>query len=226
MKGRSVHDLLQDYNDILERVKDLPKDSARRLRDYDRFVRTRSHILARDPAQLFAQAAAQAKDSAVRADMERLPEEARRKDSPWFWLRHPPESDPQRALLLTIDVGSEVNAVATLCLDGRPHALAGSRDGVLRLFDLTTGRCVREFLGHTHWVRAVALAGDGRHALSGSDDHTVRWWELASGQCLAVFNCEYPVTSVALSWQRPSTAVAGDDHGRVYIFDLAEPAGA
>src|SRR5690349_18534684 len=98
MRGRSVHDLLRDYHDALARVGDLPKAQARRLQDYERFVRTRQHVLALDPAQLFAQASAQPQDSGVRADVEKLPGPPR----PWFRLRHPPATDPNPALLLTV----------------------------------------------------------------------------------------------------------------------------
>src|SRR5205807_1542258 len=119
--------------------------------------------------------------------------------------------------------------------------------------ELSSGRCLATFEGHSGWVQAAALSGDGRHALSGSTDRTLRWWELSSGRCwgalssgrclatvaghthdvrvavlsghgcLAVFTCDYPVNAVALSTQQPHVAVAGDYGGRVHFFDLVEP---
>src|SRR5262245_58969919 len=108
MRGRGVHELLRDFHDALARAGDLPREARRRLRDYGRFVRTRQHVLSSDPAQLFAQAAAQPRDSAVRADVEMREGPAR----PWFRLHHPPETDPNPALLLTIGAGAQVHAVA------------------------------------------------------------------------------------------------------------------
>jgi WD40 repeat protein len=106
--------------------------------------------------------------------------------------------------------------------DGR-RALLGSEDGTLRWWDLGTGTCLATLEGRGRGVSAMALSGDGRRALSGSYDGTVRWWDLERGRCLAVFTCDYPVTAVALSSQRPHVAVAGDDRGRVYFFDVVEP---
>jgi WD40 repeat protein len=65
--------------------------------------------------------------------------------------------------------------------DGR-HALTGSADKTLRLWDLETGKTVRTFEGHTAGVWGVAIAPDGRTAVSGSSDGTVRAWDLTTGK--------------------------------------------
>ena len=56
--------------------------------------------------------------------------------------------------------------------------LSGSCDNTLRLWELSTGRCLRTFEGHTDFVNSVAFSSDGRWALSGSGDNTVRLWQL------------------------------------------------
>src|SRR5262249_9274936 len=91
-----------------------------------------------------------------------------------------------------------VGAVA-LTPDGR-HALSGSYDGVLRLWDLTTGQLLRSFAGPGGGVGAAAVTPDGRHALSGSYDHTLRLWDLMTGQLLRTFaGHELWVTAVAVT---------------------------
>jgi WD40 repeat protein len=60
--------------------------------------------------------------------------------------------------------------------DGR-FALSGSEDKTLRLWELSTGRCIRIMEGHTNDVNSVAISPDGRFALSGSGDNTIRLWE-------------------------------------------------
>ena len=67
------------------------------------------------------------------------------------------------------------------------HALSGSEDKTVRLWDVERGCCLRVFEGHTGIVLSVAWSGDGRHALSGSDDNTVRLWDAEDGRCLRVF---------------------------------------
>src|SRR5207253_2409941 len=64
--------------------------------------------------------------------------------------------------------------------DGR-LALSGSDDKTLRLWDVSSGRCVRALEGHTDKVFSVSFSPDGRFALSGSMDRTLRLWEVATG---------------------------------------------
>ena len=80
---------------------------------------------------------------------------------------------------------NSVHSVAVTA-DGR-RALSGSSDQTLRLWDLSSGECLRTFAGHPDMVRFVALSADERLALSGGNDKTLRLWELNSGHCLRTF---------------------------------------
>ena len=86
-------------------------------------------------------------------------------------------SSPANSSRISIGHEGPVSAVA-VSRDGR-HALSGSRDRTLRLWDLATGQLVRTFEGHEHGVSSVAISPDGRHGLSGSYDRTVKLWDLA-----------------------------------------------
>jgi RNA polymerase sigma factor (sigma-70 family) len=70
--------------------------------------------------------------------------------------------------------------------DGR-RALSGStseadNDGVVRLWDVQTGKELRRLEGHTAGVMAVAFSPDGKRAASASDDKSVRLWDLGTGK--------------------------------------------
>jgi WD40 repeat protein/serine/threonine protein kinase len=120
--------------------------------------------------------------------------------------------------------------VSSVCLtrDGR-HALSGSADRTLRLWEVATGQCLRTFTGHTEWVTSACLSADGRHALSGSADQTLRWWDVVSGDCLRTLEAHDKwVLAVALAADGRSAlsgggdgflkrwdVVAGTEHGRL-----------
>ena len=57
----------------------------------------------------------------------------------------------------------------------------------MKLWEVSTGRCLRTLRGHNASVRSIFLASDARYALSGSDDRTLKLWEVASGRCLRTF---------------------------------------
>src|SRR5262249_41212097 len=149
------------------------------------------------PAALLPVAHAEPLDSLVHQEAAAR-EASRRFGQAWFRRLHCPETDPNPALLATISVGSGVHAVAVFQRAGRPPALCGSLDGVLRLYDLPTRERVHEYAGHTDSVSAVAVTADDR-AVSASDDGTLRLWDLESGRCLRVLEGHSGrVTGVAL----------------------------
>src|SRR5262249_20605488 len=55
--------------------------------------------------------------------------------------------------------------------DGR-HVLSAGRDTIVRLWEVETGKQVRQFTGHTGGVSDVAFTPDGRRAVSGGTDYS------------------------------------------------------
>ncbi|HKP03422.1 MAG TPA: TIR domain-containing protein [Chthoniobacterales bacterium] len=83
--------------------------------------------------------------------------------------------------------------------DGK-WALTASDDKTVRHWDLSSGRCIRVFEGHTDAVESVTWSADQARILSGGHDKTVRLWDVKSGRCLRVFEGHSQwVMSVALS---------------------------
>jgi serine/threonine protein kinase/tetratricopeptide (TPR) repeat protein len=75
-----------------------------------------------------------------------------------------------------------INVLGVAFTPDSRRVLAGGDDNGLRLYEVETGKEVRRFTGHTHWVYVVALSSDGRRALSGGADRTLRWWDVETGK--------------------------------------------
>lgn len=60
--------------------------------------------------------------------------------------------------------------------------VSASRDKSLRIWDVSTGYCVKTIRGHADWVRDVSPSFDGRFLLSAGNDQTARIWDASSGE--------------------------------------------
>ncbi|KAG1297618.1 hypothetical protein G6F66_002448 [Rhizopus arrhizus] len=96
-----------------------------------------------------------------------------------------------------------------------PIIISGSLDNTVKVWDMTTGNCIRTLFGHVEGV--WSLAYDTLRIVSGSHDSTVRVWDLANGRCMhALEGHSGPVTAVALS---DTKIISASDDGDVKIWD-------
>src|SRR5262249_34143127 len=81
--------------------------------------------------------------------------------------------------------------------DGRRIVSAGN-DKVIRLWDVTTGKDVRQLGGHEDRVTKLSVSPDGRRLACAAGDGAIRIWGLAAGQLQVI--CRRPdVYCVAFS---------------------------
>lgn len=107
---------------------------------------------------------------------------------------------PVRALAFTPD--------SRLLLSG-----GGQGDQSIRVWDVATGKELRQFQGRTDSVNSVAVSPDGKRALSGSADGTLRVWDLATGKELQRILHTEVVTAVA--WLPDGSGVLSGSKDRV-----------
>jgi len=91
--------------------------------------------------------------------------------------------------------------------DGR-RALGASKDGEMQLWDLKTRRVVQSFLGHSSWIRAIALHPDGR-TLASASGGAIKLWDLATGE--EKLTLEAPATTLQFSADGHTLVAAGTD---------------
>ncbi|KLJ11545.1 E3 ubiquitin ligase complex SCF subunit sconB [Blastomyces silverae] len=104
--------------------------------------------------------------------------------------------------------------------DGRPspprYMLTASLDLTLRLWEVTTGRCLRTFFGHVEGV--WALGADTLRLVSGAQDNMAKVWDPRTGRCERTFTGHSgPITCIGLSDSRFATG-SEDSEVRMYSF--------
>jgi WD40 repeat protein len=132
-----------------------------------------------------------------------------------------------RTIRFTIEAHvGPISAVATAVVNGRSCVFTAGDDAVIRCYDVRDGELVDELVGHTDWVNALVVLGEGMIA-SGSTDGTIRIWRMSDGTSLGAplhtdedtVNCLAVLDDVDSAHSGPLVAGSGDD-GRLQIWDV------
>ncbi|MGV3719886.1 MAG: WD40 repeat domain-containing protein, partial [Actinomycetota bacterium] len=87
-----------------------------------------------------------------------------------------------------IEHGFAQDTFAVLTRGGQVFAAAA--DGLVKQFDLTTGKEVRAYRGHSDWVFSVDYDPTAQRAVTGSYNGEVRVWNTATGESVATFKAQ------------------------------------
>jgi WD40 repeat protein/serine/threonine protein kinase len=120
-----------------------------------------------------------------------------------------------------VTLSEHAAAVTSVCFSGDgQHALSGSADRTVRLWEVATGHCLRTFEGHAEGVTSVCLSHDDQHVLSAGADGSLRLWDVSDGRCLMVFDGQGDVlTSACLSGDL-RLVLAGGLSGTLYLWEV------
>jgi len=128
--------------------------------------------------------------------------------------------DPSKQLSRTFEGHTDSVTSVSWSPDGR-CALSGSSDKTLRLWEVSSGKCLRTFEGHTDRVNSVSWSPDGHWALSGSDDKTLRLWEVSSGKYLRTFEGHTSDIN-SVSWSPDGHwALSGSDDKTLRLWEVS-----
>src|SRR5580704_1529285 len=95
--------------------------------------------------------------------------------------------------------------------------VSASQDTTLKLWDVATGRELREFAGHRGMVWKTALTPDGTILVSAATDGSVKLWDVETGRELRSLSGRSPIWSLALSLDG-GTIAAGSKDGLIRVW--------
>ncbi len=70
--------------------------------------------------------------------------------------------------------------------DGK-FLVTGGRDRTAKLWEVSTGREMRTFIGHEGTVQALCFSPDGKYIATGSTDKTVKLWNVLTGKLIMTY---------------------------------------
>ena len=86
--------------------------------------------------------------------------------------------------------GFEDHTGAVMCLDtvdGERSLVSGSVDRTMRLWDLPTGTCTSQLVGHARSVHCLTVSKASPHGsqmlFTGSRDHSIKLWDMRTARC-------------------------------------------
>ncbi len=213
-EGFGVFELIRDFNRAL-RGDGAPEEPRQAILAWSRFVRSHSHVLAKQSDLLLPAAYNSAAAGPVPEAAERLLTGRR---APWLRSRRRPDA-PLSACIQTL-AGHDGGVLCVALTSDGLRAVTGSDDATTRVWELGTGECLRVLEGHQAGVYGVSLAADGRRAVTASADATVRLWDLWAGECLRTLaGHEGEVWSVAATADGKQAVTGGCDRS-VRVWDL------
>ena len=118
--------------------------------------------------------------------------------------------------------------------DGALLAATGGdgAEGVVSLWDTSTGKVVGTLTGHEQDVRALAFTHDGKTLATGGKDRTIRLWDVATRKQIRMFQgpkgpsdpMAEPAPILATAFSPDGTSVAtADEDGQVSVYALSPP---
>ncbi|CAI6332977.1 unnamed protein product [Periconia digitata] len=127
------------------------------------------------------------------------------------------------ACLHTLDYHHDVLSVAFSHDSAR--LASASPDGTVKLWDVSTGVCLKTLEGHLDVINSVVFSHISTQLATGSDDATVKIWNTATGRCLKTLRGHIQeVESVIFCYDSSKLASLShgfrDDYCEIMIWDI------
>lgn len=94
----------------------------------------------------------------------------------------------------------------------------GGSDGAIHLWEATSGKRIRELVGHSGPITALAYSPDGRALCSGSQDDTLRIWDVRDGSNIFTATLDSPANTIGFD-RAGKNVIAVTQSGALVEFD-------
>lgn len=101
--------------------------------------------------------------------------------------------DPKKGEKIRVyRAGASNNAwMTSIACDG-PALFASSSDGCAYAWEIATGRIMQAYVGHSGWVRSIAVHGASKRVYTAGSDGKIKEWDMIFGYCLrTLHNAHY-----------------------------------
>ncbi len=125
--------------------------------------------------------------------------------------------DTKKIPLQTIvQTGHSTDVLSLAVCPNSEYLVSTASDSTVKLWELKSGKLIRNFSGHNSWVVACAISSNRKYIATGSWDHTVRLWNLETGEQLQEFEV---AGGESVCFSPDATCLyGGSENGEVFLL--------
>lgn len=101
----------------------------------------------------------------------------------------------------------------------RLRAVSGSEDGMLKMFDLTTGETTSTMEGHDGSVNSLDVEWSTMRCISGSNDFCLKLWDLGNSECKRTMKGKFDIWAVRADW-KGMRSLCGSIDSKLHLWNL------
>ncbi|AFZ60133.1 serine/threonine protein kinase [Anabaena cylindrica FACHB-243] len=130
----------------------------------------------------------------------------------------PQESSEKFSLVKTISEPN--NLILSVAISPDSQTIASGGNGIIKLWNVATGKEVTSLSGHIRNVNVVTISPDGKNLVSGSDDQTIKIWNLITKKLSYTLKSHTDsVQALAIS-KDGKTLVSASDDKTIKVWNL------